>query len=72
MKSTEPTTPPMAASERNREVERQARADGFTPLTVERLAALALGTDAEAEDLLRVSADLREQGRHRRSGRPRS
>ncbi len=66
MKSTEPNTATKTAAERNRAFEREARAQGFQPLTAEALAALALGTADEAQDLLDVSAELRERSRRRR------
>jgi hypothetical protein len=66
VKSTDPGTPTKTATERNGDLELQARADGFKPLDAKRLAALAVGTEAEAEDLLSISAELRDQGRRRR------
>jgi len=53
-------------AERNRELEREAAAQGVKPLSAETLASLALGTPQEAGDLLEVSAEVRLRGRTRR------
>lgn len=53
-------------AERNRELEREAAARGLKPLTKESIAALALGTAQDAQDILDASAEVRRLSRSRR------
>lgn len=66
MVQKKPRTARKTATERNRDAVRLALAHGFKPLTREGLEALAFGTPEEAQDLLEVSAALRQRSRARR------